>query len=234
MFKRVLQLSSGFVIAIAMSGALNVHAADDTRTATTQASISLKAGGNVTLDSAPDFDFPSTTIDANDTTTAKLSIAENKSNVLQVTNPGLASGWEVTAKLGQFTSTDGSRQLKGAILGLSTSSDFSGTGSLAGNSHSELGVATTKNNASVFGNPTDTINTDSKTTEKIIPNANATVHGMTLVAGGAEDYGFYALATQGVGIWQTAYDAALNIPAGNVEGTYKADLTWTLTNAPTV
>lgn len=226
MFKQMLQLSFGFVIAIALSGALNVHAAD-TRTATTTASISLKAGGNVTLDSAPDYDFGTQTIDANDTTTATLLIAENKSNVLQVTNPGLASGWTVNAQLGQFTLVGGTRQLKGAVLNLSTNDEFSGAGNLASNSMSGLGVATTKNNASVFGSPTD------KQSGQTIPNANASVHGMKLVAGGAQDYGFYALATQGVGIWQTAYDARLDIPAGNVEGSYKADLTWTLTDAPT-
>ena len=232
MFKRVLQLSFGFVIAVALSGTLNVHAAN-ARTATTEASINLKAGGAVTLDSAPDYDFGTQTIDADGATNVLLSFADNKSNVLQVTNPGLANGWMVATQLGQFTTADGSRQLKGASLSLSTIPKFSGAGDLAKNSNFGSGVATTSNNASLFGEPTETINSGDQTSERIVPNANAHAHSMNLAAGGASDYAFYALATQGVGIWQTAFDAGLSIPAGNVEGKYKADLTWTLTDAPT-
>ena len=39
----------------------------------------------------------------------------------------------------------------------------------------------------------------------------------------------------GVGVWQSMPDKAattLAVPAGNVAGSYTADLTWTLTNAP--
>lgn len=232
MFKRILQLSFGFVIAIAMSGALNVHAADtDTRTATTNASINLKAGAAITLDSAPDYDFGTQTIKANSDTEANLNISENKSNVLQVTNPGLASGWSVTLQLGQFQTADGSRQLKGATLDLSKNSDFAGAGALAGTSKHEAGVATTNNNASELGDPVPYNKTTGVTS--YVANGRPLAQSFNFAAGGDPVDMFMAFANQGVGIWQTAFDANLKIPAGNVEGSYKADLTWTLTNAPT-
>lgn len=39
-------------------------------------------------------------------------------------------------------------------------------------------------------------------------------------------------STLGVGVWFSEFGASLNVPAGNVQGDYKADLTWTLSNAP--
>ena len=39
-------------------------------------------------------------------------------------------------------------------------------------------------------------------------------------------------STLGVGMWFSKFGASLNVPAGNVQGDYKADLTWTLSNAP--
>lgn len=231
MFKRILQLSFGFVIAIAMSGALNVHAADDTRTATTQASISLKAGGNITLDSAPDYDFGSQTIDANGTTEKTLNIRDNPSEVLQVTNPGLASGWTVTVQLAPFILVGGTRQLKGATLDLSKNSEFAGTGTGFENSNHAAGVATTSNNTSDLGDPEQP--NDVTRTVSHPANTRPLAKSWNIVAGGDAYDMFEAYANQGVGIWQTAFDAGLKIPAGNVEGSYKADLTWTLTNAPT-
>lgn len=39
-------------------------------------------------------------------------------------------------------------------------------------------------------------------------------------------------STLGVGVWFSTFGASLDVPAGNVQGEYKADLTWTLSNAP--
>lgn len=234
MFKRILQLSFGFVIAIAMSGALNVHAADtDTRTATTQASISLKAGGNITLDSAPDFDFPSTTIDADHETNPKLSYSDNQSDVLQVTNPGLSDGWSVTLQVGRFETANGSRYLKGASLDLSSNDKFAGAGVLKGTTNYDAGVATTSNNTT--DTKSEPVDYDTTTGKYSFPaNTQPLVQSYNLPAEGDPIDMFMAFPGQGVGIWQTAFDATLHIPAGNVEGSYKADLTWTLTNAPTI
>lgn len=227
MFKRVLQFGLGIIAAGALAGAVNVSAASDgsvvatkDKTAPTQANIKLTAGGPVTLDSAPSYDFGSVPLKSDGNTVAHFD-GSNETTPLQVTNPGNADGWLVNVSLGNFYNADKSLKISGATLSLTSMSDqFQGLGVLANTSKYGYGVATTTNNTSIISNdPT-------KSTGGI-------VHGATLDAGVDDAQGiFYADCNQGIGIWQTAFDADLTIPAGNVEGSYTADLDWTVVNAP--
>lgn len=145
---------------------------------------------DITLDQAPNIDFGQHNIE----TGAKTYTAETISNAIQVTNPGVNSGWTVSVAASEFVG-DNDHTLKGAVLTIGQ-----GTVSTEGENQSTA--------------PTATAVTTNSSNQTIFAAADGNT---------------------GVGIWQSLPDKAattLAVPAGNVAGAYKADLTWTLTNAP--
>ena len=91
--------------------------AADTDTKSTQAQVELSQDTDpdknaVTLDQAPGVDFGSQTID-NATTTYN---ADSVSDSIKVTNPGNTDGWVVSVAGTDFTDSNTSKTLKGAVL----------------------------------------------------------------------------------------------------------------------
>jgi hypothetical protein len=157
---------------------------------TTQKGDDGKTDKDITLDSAPNIDFGEHNID----TSAQTYTAENIDTPIQVTNPGVNSGWTVTVAASEFKG-DNSHTLKGAVLTI-------GKGT----------VSTAEANQSTA--PTAIAVTTNSSAQTIFSAADGNT---------------------GVGVWQSMPDkttTTLAVPAGNVAGSYKADLTWTLTNAP--
>lgn len=203
--------------------ASNVFAADETTPASDAAtSTNVKDGnknlstdGTITLtkgDGTSDKNYPYTDITlvkaanisfgskAVSTSAATYKAdGENASNIVNVVNPGVASGWTVTAAASDFTDNTDSNNvltLKGAQL--------------------TLGLTTPKA-------------ADDKNQSKTPSVATAMITGE-----GAGQTVFNAKdANTGVGDWSTTVDpetTTLSVPAGNVAGTYHADINWTLTN----
>lgn len=175
---------------------------DGNATATTHGNITLtKADGtdpdnpytDITLVKGATIDFGSAPV----STGAHTYNATNEDNVT-VVNPGVASGWSVTAKASDFTGASGT--LRGAELTLG------------------LGAATTSEGDNQSEAPTTTNEGNTKGVK--ITGAGATVLNA-------------ADSLHGVGTWSAAVDKAvtsLSVPAGNVAGTYTAEITWTLAN----
>ncbi|BDZ29863.1 WxL domain-containing protein [Lactiplantibacillus sp. WILCCON 0030] len=66
-------------------------------------------------------------------------------------------------------------------------------------------------------------------------NSSAKPNSMEVTLLTSEQPIFVADRNAGIGAWKTTYasdQASLNIPAGNVAGSYTSTLTWSLTNAP--
>lgn len=108
----VLNIAATSVTAFAAEGAQT----DPSKTTAKAALTAKDDNGNeakLSLDSTPNIDFGSQVIKAEGNTFSSASIDK----ALQVTNPGLDEGWNVTLAATPFT--DGSKTLKGAQFGLS-------------------------------------------------------------------------------------------------------------------
>jgi hypothetical protein len=113
-----------FAITAAAALVLNIAATSVTTFAATNQSTDAKASltdtddkGNkneITLDSAPEINFGSQQITA---TGNKFTQADTITSNIQVTNPGVDSGWNVTLAASDFTSATGAT-LKGATFKL--------------------------------------------------------------------------------------------------------------------
>jgi len=125
---------------------------------------------------------------------------------VQVSNPGLASGWNVKVEGTDFKNGDTSTNtanptLKGAQLILSA-------GKVAADDSGNTTTGPTSKDAT------------------IAPNEAGKYDPQQV---------FTAQEGNGIGVWNNQYaqtDAHLLIPSGNVAGSYTSTLTWTLTNAP--
>lgn len=186
-----LALASGLWFAIQP-----VHAA----TTTTTSTINLTAGGELTLDAAPDFAFGKNILAAEGTT-----IEADGSVPVQVSNPGFAENWQVAMKLSNFS--NGQEQLKGTTLTLSQGDITSWRGNT---SMAPSGVTGEK---FVPGGAAQTIlNADwSKLSTEANRYDNQWIH-----------------STIGVGWWNSNLKAVLAVPGGNAPGKYSATMTWSL------
>ena len=109
MLKQIVTTALAIALATVIGGH-SVHAAVISDTgATTEGSITLTAGGAITLDAAPDLDFGTQAI-----STTKATYTTAGSTPIMVTNPGFASGWNVSVAASKFM--NGSTELKGAEL----------------------------------------------------------------------------------------------------------------------
>jgi hypothetical protein len=196
--------------------ASNVFAADDgNKNLTTNGDITLtKADGttdtqypytDITLVKAANVDFGSQSISTSAKTySLKDGKADNSSEIVNVVNPGVASGWAVTASASAFTDKTTGLTLKGAQLTLGFAAPTSPANTTDGKNQSAAPSATS---AMISTDGTDTT-------------------GKTVFAA--------ADANTGVGDWSTTVNpetTTLSVPAGNVAGTYHAEINWTLTNS---
>lgn len=115
--------------------------------ATTDGKTPAEDGSNlkkITLDTAPSVNFGVNTLESaakTYTTTAAKTYTTTTDKDLQVTNPGFASDWSVTANASEFTTTDGT-VLTGAILSLNgATASISGDDATTGDKNVS-GVAT--------------------------------------------------------------------------------------------
>jgi hypothetical protein len=221
MLKRTLIMVFGIAMMFIVAQPTGVSAATTT---TSTASVKLTTSGEMSLNSAPSYDFGSSTIQETDQNGMK-AVSGNDVPVM-VTNPGYGSGWHVSVSLGTFkSSTHAGIVLKGAQIVLTPSKSFQGTAvddgtvsvTAADMANRHNGIVTTTDNV-----------TGSDPWSEGLPTATSA----TLSQNSAASTIFSASLNSGVGIWQTAYDATLNVPAGNVEGSYSANMTWTLENTP--
>lgn len=196
--------------------ASNVFAADTTKNdaPTTTGTIGLNAttdgqpsnGSNdlpVELKSAPSVDFGNKTLN----TAADSYTAETVSAPIEVLNPGIATPWTVSAEATEFTDSTTNTVLKGAVLTMS--------------------------------NPDVSIN-NGKATQSAAANANTltfpTTAAITAFSSAAtvKDEATGETKTQGVGTNDATFskeNVKLDVPAGNVQGSYTSNITWTLTNS---
>lgn len=190
--------------ATAAFSANSVSAADTDTSKGTTGTIGLTdakdTDGNnatVTLDSAPDISFGTQSV----STTAQTYYASAMKTPVQVTNPGINSGWTAQVSATAFNGDNGT-SLKGAELNLVS------TDATAADGSNESTAPTT---ASVTK----------------LGAANQTIMS-------AKD------GSEGVGVWQDALSSDstdptkgtnLYVPAGNVAGSYKAELTWTMVDS---
>lgn len=198
-----------------MSGYTHAVAAASDTDETVQVTAQMDAGSAISLNSAPAFDFGTKTVD---TDGATYPAESGQDTPLGITNPGTKTGWRVTATLGEFETnrlvpTADHIKLAGAKMILTPNQNYKGSDE-ASKTITDKVLWTTNDNTS---------------TGSTLPTAGK----VTLVAGGGEEVLFSANAGAGVGVWQTAFNAQLVVPAGNVEGNYSADLTWSLVNVPT-
>lgn len=175
--------------------------------ATVDGGITLTATEPIALKSAPSFDFGTQTVSP----TTMQFVAKNVDNSLTVVNPGYSSGWAVTLQVSSFVSSDGDKELSGAGIVMEP---FDSNGSSAPY------VASADSD--------DTTQQDDKPTAAYYPG-KATNPGDAVVV-------FSAKEGKGVGTWSLKYNSdqvGIEIPVGATIGHYKADLTWSMTNAPT-
>lgn len=208
MLKKIVTSVVAVIVALVINGTLSVDAASST---TTKANVELTSGGPITLDAVPAmYDF--NTHDAKQSLQHYDAITGEKSPI-QVTNPGNDTGWNVTAEMSKLETASG-LQLMGASIDMINNTDYAGDSGVAylPNGATLNGVTTTKDNASAI----DMFPKASSPT--LTPGTSATV--------------FSAVQGGGVGVWQTAFKPVLNVPAGNVEGTYTGTITWTLEQTP--
>jgi hypothetical protein len=161
-------------------------------TSTGTVNLEQDKDAKITLDSAPDLDFGTLNIGAT-TINAKAQTVTDK---LQVSNPGLESGWNVTVSGTPFKTADGTKTLNGAVISLN-------------------GIVT----------PNDSDNKGAAPTTQLVKIND---QGQSI---------FTAAKEAGIGTWLHTVNAndesaQLDIPEGNVAGSYTSDLTWTLSNAP--
>lgn len=163
------------------------------------------------ITSASDLNFGSKAIGINDMNFTDDSATAPSIVVTDIR--GNAPGWNLTVSLGEFKDASTSRTLKGVRL-------FYPTVTMSTNAT----VAVTERTPETLA--TDASFSDSSV-KGILVDAAATPSAKTLIN---------AAAGKGNGQWTATYDTAkaeLNVPAGNLAGTYVADLTYTLNDAPT-
>ncbi|WP_125710825.1 WxL domain-containing protein [Lacticaseibacillus porcinae] len=192
--------------------ASNVFADDTTpaatKTAQTKGTINLTANDgtdandpykDITLVSASDISFGKQHI-----STAKATYNADTATGVNVVNPGVASGWTVSAKASDFTGTTGAT-LKGAVLTLAL----------------DNGVAADTTNESTA--PFGTADQNTKENKGVaITNAAAPV---LTAADSTQGVGNWTAAiNKGA--------TTLAVPAGNVADEYTATIDWTLENTP--
>lgn len=168
----------------------------------TNASINLMAG-DLLIEGAPDIDFGTAQITAQGHSYPATSV----SPMLSVLNAGQDTDWAVQLKVGAFSNATqtlkgATRELKGASLSL-TDTQVTASGGVVSQAPTGADV---------------TIAADGSAKNILVADRDKL------------DTTQYS--TLGVGIWFSEFGASLNVPAGNVQGDYKADLTWTLSNAP--
>lgn len=216
MTKKTLQLlATAALVAGFGFTTVTANAADttDTGTASTTAKVTLNPAavdpdnpgdaGGIKLNSAPNLTFAATTLDGTD----KNNIAGTVSGDAEVINGGYKTGWHLTV----------------ANTPMATSLETDGTVS-AGADIIKGGNYTLVSTGAKSAT-TDANTTTATSTKSITFNTQA-------ASADAQDV-MWADANEGVGTWDAGYSSAsMNVPAGNVEGSYVANLNWTLTNAP--
>lgn len=163
------------------------------------------------ITSASDLNFGSQAIGVND-----MNFTDTNSPSVVITDiRGDAPGWNLTVSLGEFkdTTADSNRTLKGARL-------FYPAVTMTTNATVAVADRTPAATA------TDSSFSDSAVKGVLLDSA-ATPSAKTLMT---------AAANKGNGQWTATYDTAnkveLNVPAGNLAGSYEAALTYTLTDGP--
>ncbi|MGX6961741.1 WxL domain-containing protein [Vagococcus xieshaowenii] len=161
-------------------------------------------GGQFTIDAVPNFDFGETTVAG---ATIKLDSA-TKSAVQVSDRRSSGSGWTLNVKLGEFNNTDPSKTGKEAKLA-GVSMNLGIIGDLVANEGNNNMAPAKKAIKLEAGGGSDNLLTADTDTEDVV--------GM------------------GRGSWlgrfsdgMTETETSLFIPGGNYEGSYAADLTWTL------
>jgi hypothetical protein len=184
--------------------------------------------------------------------TSTITAVPDSSMQLTVRNPGRVTGWSIYVHASDFiqTGTNDIRVLQGAILSIkknmsnrqtgatdTNNSDQSTNGDAriwTGDTHQTTDEAP---QSPLIDNSEATSSTDTSTTADVttglMSDASNFVIPMSTDVGAAEI--FAADAGKGVGVWNLDFSAnnvRLDVPAGNVAGSYQADLTWELYNAP--
>lgn len=208
MFKKLMVFSLA-LIGVSVATAQPVFADESKPTVTpmrreaqTNASINLTAG-DLLIEGAPNIDFGTAQITAQGHSYPATSV----SPMLSVLNAGQDTDWAVQLQVGAFSNATqtlkgATRELKGASLSL-TNTQVTASGGVVSQAPTGADV---------------TIAADGST-KNILVADRASLD--------PKNY-----STLGVGVWFSEFGASLNVPAGNVQGDYKADLTWTLSNAP--
>ncbi|WP_334329925.1 WxL domain-containing protein [Companilactobacillus sp. HBUAS59699] len=164
-------------------------------TSTSDATITQT--GSLALDNVPAISFGSQNYALGKTTYASTSISP-----LHVTNPGFASGWNVSvAQTTPFTdtATGSTSTLKGSTLTIDSTTTDPIT-------------------------PDDSTNVSTPPTYVTPVTLSSTAAEVESAAAGG---GVGAYTTQ-----YAANEASLYVPAGNLPGSYQSTLTWTLSDAP--
>lgn len=225
MTKKTLQLIATVALAAGFGfTTVTANAADTgTDSQSTTATVGLTAGttdpdgphsGSIALTSAPDIDFGKT----NEIKPTELNLAGTfaknagstdqtaNANSVTVNNPGVTDTWSVSVAASAFKNTD-----------TSVAADAANS-QLIGAKIAFAGKVGTTNAAGITKNPA-------------IANEN-----FTLDATGAQTSQPVLHADTngyGVGTWTNDFSSAtLQVPAGQVAGTYASTLTWTISNTP--
>jgi len=228
--KTALQLIATVALAAGFIGVSGVSAnaattADSVseNTQTTQATVGLTAGttdpdgphsGQISLTSAPDIDFGSTntikpgllslngTFGKSDASTDKTANA----NSVTVNNPGVTDTWNVNVSASAFKNTD------------PNVTDSAANAQLIGAQIDFEGALGTTNAAGVGKNP-------AIANQAFTLDASGAATSQSVLHADINGYG--------VGTWTNDFSkATLQVPAGQVAGTYASTLTWTISNTP--
>lgn len=207
--------ASGLVLALSLvivrPTAAHAEISTDGKTATNEATFTLNAEttGTLKITDATDLTFTSKNITASDVVTS--TTGESSISIQELS--GAAPGWSVTATLGEFTDTTVStKKLVGAQI------------------FYPAGEATTTAAAST---PAASALPTFLGTETAF---EGTTTGISVNAGGSAVKIIEAAKGKGYGNWKMSYSGdnkvQLKVPQGQLKGSYKATLTYTLQDAP--
>lgn len=211
MKKRVIA-STLFMAALVVSS--NQASAETADTKTQKATVTLTENTDpstslLEITSASDLNFGSQAIGVND-----MNFTDENSPSLVITDiRGDAPGWNVTVSLGEFKTKDTNRTLKGVRLFYpAVTMTTNATVAVADRTPAATATDSSFSDSSIKG---------------VLVDASATPSAKTLIN---------AAAAKGNGQWTATYDASnkveLNVPAGNLAGSYEAALTYALTDGP--
>jgi len=226
MTKKTLQLIATVALAAGFGfTTVTANAAtEDTATAesqTTHATVGLTAGttdpdgphaGQIALTSAPDIDFGTTNeikptqLNLNGTFGQSTASTDKtaKANSVTVVNPGVTDTWNVAVTASAFKNTDSSATAAASQL-IGAKIDFAG-------SLGTTNAAGVEKNPAVANQAFTLDATGAQTSQNVLH---------------ADEHGY------GVGTWTNDFSkATLQVPAGQVAGTYESTLTWTISNTP--